>query len=446
VPRVLGNLAEAGGVRPEPVAGRARRRLDALAGNRPDAGGKTRPRVDSSRDAGDRRNPARGAACAQKIGRLRGRGDDEDPRQVPAGRWRKRGVGACCPGPRFVRSFLRTYADYLGLDSKLLVEEYRLPPRTSVRARTWRRSLRTSGPSAARRGSRGSARRACSRGWIIGLSVVAIIALLIVIGSVGGGGAVQSGQGRHPVDHEQENPNAGRPGRGPAPRPSPGSSSSRSTPSTRGLVDSSGKRLIDGPDARPQRPAAEPSRPSASPSSSATAPRSCGSTGRRSRSAGRQQPDRLRDHPDQPARALPGAPAPPAASERAPRRHRRHRDRGALGPRLGPQRAVAVRAPARGSVWTTRRRWWSATGARTCSRRCGSSRPQGDGRDRHQWRGSDRPPTISLQRWWGGFSGREMVLDEALEERIAEILKPLLSRWPQLDEEAIRALEPQAGP
>src|SRR5213080_5444067 len=30
------------------------------------------------------------------------------------------------PGPTFVRSFLRTYADYLGLDSKLLVEEYRV--------------------------------------------------------------------------------------------------------------------------------------------------------------------------------------------------------------------------------------------------------------------------------------------------------------------------------
>jgi nicotinamide-nucleotide amidase len=39
----------------------------------------------------------------------------------------------------------------------------------------------------------------------------------------------------------------------------------------------------------------------------------------------------------------------------------------------------------------------------------------------------------------GGFSGREMVLDERLEERIAEILKPLLARWPQLDEEAVRA-------
>jgi nicotinamide-nucleotide amidase len=39
----------------------------------------------------------------------------------------------------------------------------------------------------------------------------------------------------------------------------------------------------------------------------------------------------------------------------------------------------------------------------------------------------------------GGFCGHEMVLDRPLEERIAEILKPLLARWPQLDEEAVRA-------
>ena len=39
----------------------------------------------------------------------------------------------------------------------------------------------------------------------------------------------------------------------------------------------------------------------------------------------------------------------------------------------------------------------------------------------------------------GAFAGREMVLDDALEERIAEILRPLLSRWPDLDPEAIRA-------
>ena len=38
----------------------------------------------------------------------------------------------------------------------------------------------------------------------------------------------------------------------------------------------------------------------------------------------------------------------------------------------------------------------------------------------------------------GRFCGRVMVLDEALEERIAEILRPLMRRWPDLDEAAVR--------
>ena len=37
----------------------------------------------------------------------------------------------------------------------------------------------------------------------------------------------------------------------------------------------------------------------------------------------------------------------------------------------------------------------------------------------------------------GEFQGRQMVLDEALEGRIAEILRPLMSRWPDLDPEAV---------
>jgi nicotinamide-nucleotide amidase len=37
----------------------------------------------------------------------------------------------------------------------------------------------------------------------------------------------------------------------------------------------------------------------------------------------------------------------------------------------------------------------------------------------------------------GRFAGREMVLDEALEGRIAEILKPLMARWPDLDPAAV---------
>jgi competence/damage-inducible protein CinA-like protein len=38
----------------------------------------------------------------------------------------------------------------------------------------------------------------------------------------------------------------------------------------------------------------------------------------------------------------------------------------------------------------------------------------------------------------GEFQGRAMVLDEPLEERIAEILKPLTARFPNLDKEAVR--------
>jgi competence/damage-inducible protein CinA-like protein len=39
----------------------------------------------------------------------------------------------------------------------------------------------------------------------------------------------------------------------------------------------------------------------------------------------------------------------------------------------------------------------------------------------------------------GRFQGREMVLDEELEERIAEILRPLMKRWRNLDFDAVRA-------
>jgi nicotinamide-nucleotide amidase len=37
----------------------------------------------------------------------------------------------------------------------------------------------------------------------------------------------------------------------------------------------------------------------------------------------------------------------------------------------------------------------------------------------------------------GAFQGREMVLDEALSERIAQIVAPLMRRWPNIDAEAI---------
>jgi nicotinamide-nucleotide amidase len=39
----------------------------------------------------------------------------------------------------------------------------------------------------------------------------------------------------------------------------------------------------------------------------------------------------------------------------------------------------------------------------------------------------------------GAFQGREMVLDDALEQRIADILRPLMQRWRNLDFDAVRA-------
>jgi nicotinamide-nucleotide amidase len=38
----------------------------------------------------------------------------------------------------------------------------------------------------------------------------------------------------------------------------------------------------------------------------------------------------------------------------------------------------------------------------------------------------------------GEFAGREMVLDDELEAKITEILRPLMSRWPGLDLDAVR--------
>jgi cytoskeletal protein RodZ len=84
------------------------------------------------------------------------------------------------PGPTFARSFLRTYADYLGLDSKLLVEEFKLrhegpkdfdlTPIAPSPATATRRRFRAPTPS---------------RGWVIALSLFGLLALLVVLGSIG---------------------------------------------------------------------------------------------------------------------------------------------------------------------------------------------------------------------------------------------------------------------
>src|ERR1700743_173567 len=55
------------------------------------------------------------------------------------------------PGPIYVKSFLRTYGDFLGLDSRLLVDEYK---RRYERPADYEGRSSTSPPTTARGGAR----------------------------------------------------------------------------------------------------------------------------------------------------------------------------------------------------------------------------------------------------------------------------------------------------
>ncbi|MDX6668424.1 MAG: cytoskeleton protein RodZ, partial [Solirubrobacteraceae bacterium] len=87
---------------------------------------------------------------------------------------------ALVPGSTFVRSFLRTYAEYLGLDAKMLVEEYKLRHEALSEL-----DMAPITPPGAQ--SRQLQPPRISRGLVVGLSVAGLLVLLIVLGSIGGG-------------------------------------------------------------------------------------------------------------------------------------------------------------------------------------------------------------------------------------------------------------------
>ena len=102
------------------------------------------------------------------------------------------------PGPTFVKTFLRTYAEALGLDPQVLVEEYR----ATYESREEAEQLQPLGPTAvARERRRGPGP---PRGpWVaIALAVVVVVGVLLVIGLVGGddggggGGSEKAGKER----------------------------------------------------------------------------------------------------------------------------------------------------------------------------------------------------------------------------------------------------------
>jgi cytoskeleton protein RodZ len=86
------------------------------------------------------------------------------------------------PGPTFVRSFLRTYAQALDLDAKALVEEYRLNYESPSEAAL---EPIVSTPSTSPRG-RGPSRP--SRGYMVLVGIVGVVIVLLVIGLLSQGG------------------------------------------------------------------------------------------------------------------------------------------------------------------------------------------------------------------------------------------------------------------
>jgi Helix-turn-helix domain len=85
------------------------------------------------------------------------------------------------PGPTFVKTFLRTYADYLGLDARNLVEEYR--------ARYERPSAQELTPFGTNIGSRRSRpRRPVLAPWMaVFAGVLVLVGALYLLGTWGGG-------------------------------------------------------------------------------------------------------------------------------------------------------------------------------------------------------------------------------------------------------------------
>jgi len=110
------------------------------------------------------------------------------------------------PGPTFVRSFLKTYAEHLGLDARVLVEEYRtthegLPEEEPPPP------LATGRPPRAREPHRYD-RRPLPTGLLVAGGVVGLLLLFLILGLTGGEEA------KGPSGDERGEPAADRGGQG----------------------------------------------------------------------------------------------------------------------------------------------------------------------------------------------------------------------------------------
>ena len=87
------------------------------------------------------------------------------------------------PGPTFVKSFLRTYAQALGLDGKSLVEEYRLHHETPSEGAI---EPIVSSPQ---RNRRRTPSNGPSRGYLIAVTVIGAVIVALIVALIAGGGS-----------------------------------------------------------------------------------------------------------------------------------------------------------------------------------------------------------------------------------------------------------------
>jgi cytoskeleton protein RodZ len=98
------------------------------------------------------------------------------------------------PGPTFVKSFLRTYAQALGLDGKAMVEEYRLHHERPSEAML-EPIVSTPQSNRTRARGRGGSGGGPSRGYMIIVSVIGVVIIALIVLLVSGGGGGGSGTG-----------------------------------------------------------------------------------------------------------------------------------------------------------------------------------------------------------------------------------------------------------
>src|SRR3954454_2615056 len=109
------------------------------------------------------------------------------------------------PGPTFTKTFLRTYADYLGLDAQLLVEEYRV--QHEPRGEEIAPIARSAGGTGRRGGRRGGGRSPVGPpgpAVVFGGIFLLLLAVILVLGFTGedsndsgnGGGSTKGQQAR----------------------------------------------------------------------------------------------------------------------------------------------------------------------------------------------------------------------------------------------------------